>query len=68
MLSLLTDSKEEKHLQFYPTRPLWSPFMPGKVHFPQGEPAAATSSHLGGAEPQEVSLCCVAWMLLTPLL
>lgn len=64
MLSLLTNSKEEKQLQFYPTRPVWSLFMPGKVCFPQSEPIAATSSHLGLAEPREVSLCCVARMLL----
>ena len=59
--------KEKRNLQFYPTHPIWSLSMPRKVYFPQGGPVAATSSHFSLAEPQEVFLCCVARMLLTPL-
>lgn len=36
---------KQKKLQFYPTHPIWSLFMPGKVHFFQSEPIAVTSSH-----------------------
>lgn len=36
---------KKKKLQFYPTHPIWSLLMPGKVHFFQSEPVAVTSSH-----------------------
>lgn len=40
----------------------------GRCIIPHREPVAAISSHLSLAEPQELSFCCVARMLLAPLL
>lgn len=36
---------KKKKLQFYPPHPIWSLFMPGKMHFFRSEPVAVTSSH-----------------------